>query len=213
MALVDMTMARTRLLAMFLVVSAYVLGCGDGMPGAGGVQGVTCASNASCGGNIIGTWSIAQTCNLKTTMPTTCTEETYAVSDQAQTGTLDFRADGTVAETLRSTGTIMDLLPPACLTNGETCADVDATFRNLVTTGSIYTSASCADSAGTCKCTLMFETNSTTSATYATSGSTFTVTSNGDASTGTYCVTGSALVISLSTTSGEPPATYVLARQ
>ena len=95
----------------------------------------------------------------------------------------------------------------------KTCANLDADFKDLVQTGSSYTTASCADNAGMCECTLMFDTTSNVSATYTTSGSALTITSNGSGNPVTYCATGSTLIISPARTTGDPPAVYVLARQ
>ena len=208
-----------RALAFALVIAGVTsFGCGDGGAGATGAGGAggsaTCASNASCGGNIVGSWAIVQACSIKTSVPPGCAEETHTASNQAQTGTIVFRADGTATETLRTTGTIVESSPPACLASAmETCADVDARFKGLVQSGSSYTAASCADNAGTCVCTLMFDTTSNVSGTYATSGSTLTVTSNGDGNVVSYCVTGSTLILGAASTTGDPPAVYVLARQ
>jgi hypothetical protein len=206
-------MSRWVLLLLALASGAPgALGCGGG--GGDATGGATCASNASCGGNVIGTWAIAQACNTTASFPTACGAETYSISDNAQTGTIVFRADGSATEMLRTTGTLHDSLPPACLTNGETCADIDAARRDEVLTGTIYTAASCSDNAGTCECTLVFDTTSNATGTYTTSGSTLTVTTNGTPNPISYCVTGSTLVMSVATrTIGGPPVVYVLTRQ
>lgn len=201
---------RGTFLVAIVVAGAASLGCGDG----GGTGGGTCASNASCGGNIVGTWTIVQTCNARTVKAKTCGDETYTVSNPVQTGTLAFRADGTATVVLRTTGTLVDVLPPICLTNtGQTCADVEASYRELVQSGADYTSATCTDNAGTCECTLGFDTTSNVSGTYTTSGSTFTVLSPGDSNTQTYCVTGSTLIINVPSTTSDPPVIYVATRQ
>jgi hypothetical protein len=200
-----------------VVAGAASFGCGGGggMTGTGGGSGGgTCTSNASCGGDIVGTWTIVQACNARASKATTCGAETYTVSNPVQTGTLTFRADGTATVVLRTTGTLVDLLPPICLTDtGQTCADVEASYRELVQSGAGYTSASCADNAGTCECTLGFDTTSNVSGTYATSGSTFTVLSPGTSDSQTYCVTGSTLIINVPSTTSDPPVIYVLTRQ
>jgi len=203
---------RRRLLVTVAAAGVAALGCGDGGGGTTGTGGTgggaggsdSCASNASCGGNIVGTWTIVQGCNIRTTLaPTACADRTYTASDQTVTGTFVFRADGTATRMVRTTGTITLFSPPACLASAmETCADVDASFKSLVQSGSSYTAASCADNGGTCVCTLMFDTTSNVSATYTTSGSIVTITSNGDNS-----------IASSASTTGEPPAVIVLTRQ
>jgi len=208
---------RGAFLFAIVVAGATSAGCGGGggMTGTGGGSGGgSCTSNASCGGNIVGTWTIVQACNAKVSKATTCGDETYTASDLVQTGTLTFRADGTATVMLRTTGTLADVLPANCLTNsGMTCADREASFRELVQSGAGYTSASCADNGGTCECALGFDTTSNVSGTYTTSGSTFTVLSSSDSDTQTYCVTGSTLIINVPSTTGDPPVIYVLTRQ
>ncbi len=209
---------RGRFLFAMVVAGTASFGCGGGggMTGAdGGPGGGTCTSNASCGGDIVGAWTIVQACNAKASKSKTCGAETYTVSNPVQSGTLTFRADGTATEVLRTTGTLADVLPPICLTNAaQTCADIEASYRELVQSGAGYTSASCADNAGTCECALGFDTTTNVSGTYTTSGSTLTVVTNGGSSSSqTYCVTGSTLIISVPSTIGDPPVIYVLTRQ
>jgi hypothetical protein len=188
------------------------LGCSDA--GGGGGGSASCASDASCGGDVVGTWTIVQACNATASVaPGACAQRTDTFSEQAQSGTLVFRADGTATETLRTTGTLTEMTPPVCLAStSQTCADIDAEYKSLVQAGSSYTSANCTDNAGTCVCTLTFDTTTNVSGTYTTSGSTLTVTSNGSA-TASYCVTGSTLVFSVATATGDPPSVYVLTRQ
>jgi hypothetical protein len=195
-----------------LVVTAVVggvllAGCSDG---GGGTTGATCASNASCGGDIVGTWAIAQACGVRTSKAVTCSEEQYSVTDAAQTGTFVFRADGTAMQAVTTTGTMSLTLPPSCLAqSAQTCAEVEADYRANVQSG--YTAASCVDNAGTCECTLMFATSTNVSGTYTTSGSTLMASGNLTAS---YCVTGSTLVLKPDVMpTGDPPSVYVLTRQ
>ena len=198
----------THAVLVSVALAGVSLGCGSG----GGGINATCASNASCGGDVVGTWTIVRACNTTASMPPGCGAETYTVTDTAQTGTLAFRADGTVTEMIRTTGTFTLMSPPECLASSmETCADVDASYKDLVRTGSSYTAANCADNAGTCVCTLMFDTTSDIAGTYTTSGSTVTITSSGNA-VASYCVTGSTMVLSAPRTTGDP-AVYVLTRQ
>jgi hypothetical protein len=143
-----------------------------------------------------------------------CPEEKFSVSDPAQTGTFTFRADGTSAQTVRTTGTLVDVFPPVCLTSGvRTCADIEAQNQELVRGGIFYSSASCVDNAGTCECTLTVDRTTSGSGTYTTSGSTLTLMADSASSTGTYCVTGSTLITSFSSTPGDTPVIYVFSRQ
>jgi hypothetical protein len=216
---------RGTVLIALMVAAAASSGCGGGNGGGGGgagggggggttgtdggPSGATCSSNASCGGDIVGTWAIVQACDVKIVKAKTCDAETYSVSDQTQTGTLVFRADGTATATVTTSGTLTDLAPASCQTSGETCADVDASFKALVQTGTMYTSASCADDAGTCVCTLAVHLTSDRTAPYTTSGSSLILGN----STASYCVTGSTLIISSPDATGGPPTIDVLTRQ
>jgi hypothetical protein len=207
---------RGTVLIALTVAAAASSGCGGGASGGGtggtdgGPGGATCSSNASCGGDIVGTWAIVQACGVKVVKATACDAETYSVSDATQTGTLVFRADGTATETVTITATLIDHAPPSCQTSGETCAEVDASFKSAVQqTGSIYTSASCADDSGTCVCTLGVNLPSDRTGPYTTSGSSLIV----GTSTASYCVTGSTLIISSPNATGEPPTIEVLTRQ
>jgi hypothetical protein len=208
-----------RALTVLAVLAAdlVAVGCGGGGGGTtgtgGGTGNATCESNASCGGNIVGTWAVTQVCDLTTSVPPGgCADATNIVSDQVQTGTIAFRSDGTATQMFTTTGTLTKSSPPICLTSAmQTCADMDAAARALV--GSTYTAASCADSAGTCVCTLMFASPANVSGTYTTSGSTLTVVSSADTTTGTFCVAGANLIIELPGATGKPPVVYVFTRQ
>jgi hypothetical protein len=208
-------MKGTLLVGMALACVPLSVGCGhdaggtSATGGGAGGSGATCSSNASCGGDIVGTWALTQACNPRVSVPITCAGDQYTASGVAQTGTFVFRADGTATQMVRTTGTLLATMPPACLAQrGMTCAEMEATLR----TGPNYTSAICIDKAGTCECTLAFDASTNVSGTYTTSGS--TLTANGGSSTATYCVTGASLVMRPDgQPAGEPTLTFVLTRQ
>jgi hypothetical protein len=205
---------------MVLAGAILSVGCGDGDggktggDGGGGGSGATCSSNASCGGDIVGTWTIAQACYATLSRPLSCAQEQQSVSDQVQTGTMVFGSDGTFMLMTRTTGTLSILLPPSCLAEqAATCAEADANLRELAEISETFTSASCVDDAGTCACALMFDISSNGSGTYTTAGSTLTITSSGDPRDSTYCVAGSTLVMAVEAGStADPPRISVLTR-
>lgn len=207
--------------------AAATSGCGDGKGSTGtggtgggggtGGSGASCAGrNTACGGDVVGTWAIAEVCNLTLTTPGSplCPGTDYSQSTLTETGTFTFRADGTATEDLTATGTLREAVPASCLDVLGTCADLDANFKMAVQDG-LYTSGSCATGAAdSCDCMGTFQVTATISGTYTKSGSTLTLmnTSN-NSTTSSYCVQGSTMVISVPSTTGGQPAIYVLTKQ
>jgi len=191
---------------------------GTGSAGTGG-GGATCNANAACGGDIIGVWEFAATCNLDGPRPEGFCSQQTVVSQVSVTGTHTFRADGTATFDGTFSGTVNDVLPAACLVDPlPTCTALDADLKQRVAApGSAYKSAACtAASSGGCACVWSVETTATSSATYTTAGSTLTLTNTSSGTTGTssYCVQGSTLVISYPpSTPGGPPIIYVLTKR
>ena len=195
-------------------------GTGGGTGSAGTVGGgASCNANAACGGDIVGVWEFAATCNLDGPRPEGFCSEQTVVSQASVTGTYAFRGDGTATFDGTFSGTVNDVLPAVCLVDPlTTCTALDADVKQRVAEpGSTYKSAACtAASSGGCACVWSFETTVTNSATYTTMGSTLTVTNTSSGATGTssYCVQGSSLVISYPpSTPGGPPIIYVLTKR
>jgi hypothetical protein len=195
-------------------------GAAGGTGGAGtGGGGASCDANAACGGDIVGVWDLTATCNLDGPRPDGFCSEQTVVSQASVTGTYTFRADGTATFDGTFSGTDNDALPAACLVDPlSTCAALDADLKQRVAApGSIYQSAACTEaSSGGCACAWSFESTATTSATYTTTGSTLTLTntSSGTATTSSYCVQGSTMVISVPpSTPGGPPIIYLLTKR
>jgi hypothetical protein len=206
--------------------AAATAGCGDGKGstgtggtgGAGGTggSGASCAGlNTACGGDVVGTWAIAEICNFMITSTTpVCPEVQYTGSTVTEMGTFTFRADGTASEDVTGTLTLHESVPASCLDVLGTCAGIDASIQMAVQDGT-YTSGSCVSAAsGSCECTVIAPLTGMTSATYTTSGSMLTVTSDssGNTSTSSYCVQGSTLGLSVPNGSGAP-LIYRLTRQ
>jgi len=218
---------RLVFLAAIACAAVATAGCGDGKgsTGTGGVgggggtggSGASCTGvETACGGDVVGTWAIAKVCDLFVSTPGTplCTGTEYIQSAVTETGTITFKADGTVTEDLTGTGTFREVVPSTCVEVLGTCAEIDASFQMLVRPG-VYTSASCASAAsGSCDCTAAFNTTATVSGTYTTSGPTLTLMNTTNTSTpASYCVQGSTMAFSVASQTGGPPAVYVLTRQ
>jgi hypothetical protein len=202
--------------ALFVTMAATVfasLGCGPSV----GNGPTSCNQNAACGGDIVGTWAIAELCNV---VPTSgsggfCPERQVSLPAFHETGTITFGTDGTQTSNVRATGTIKEGLPSTCLVAPLTCEAIDASIKEeLAEPDSTYTSGGCTSSGGNCECTFSFDVTSTTSQTNTTSGSTLTVTrDDGTSTSASYCVQGSTLIISLPSTTGGPPGISVLTKQ
>ena len=217
---------RLVFLSAIACAAVATTGCGDGKgsTGTGGVGGgggtggsaAICASNSACGGDVVGTWAIAQVCNLFLTTPGTplCPGIDYSRSTLTETGTFTFRTDGTATEDLTGTGTLRESVPASCLDVLGTCESLDAAFKMAVQDGS-YTSGRCGTgTAGSCDCTADFQTTATISGTYTTSGTTLTLMNTTNTSNAaSYCVQGPTMVVSVPNMTGGPPAVYILGRQ
>lgn len=176
---------------------------------AGGCTGSTsgntsnCGKVAACGGNVVGTWKVADSCITSSTasMPnTSCPGETLQVASFQASGTLTLNADMTYTTALSTAATLQLVEPLSCLSSGTVTATCDqlAMGLNAADAGS----ANCTTSGMNCNCTSTFSQPTTTqTGTYSLSGTTVTITpANGTASTDSYCVQGSTLhVLSLPT--------------
>jgi hypothetical protein len=170
---------------------------GGARGGAGGQAGGTdggspaCSAASPCGGDIVGTWKVTESClSASEDLSTVCA----GVSADIQftfSGTTTYSADGTYTSATSGGGLTTYHYPAACLTGGETC---DQLGQVLMAVG-MYSSVSCAtDTAGVCNCAAVTaSTSSNETGTYATSGSTLTLTHAGATSMAPYCVQGNAL--------------------
>jgi hypothetical protein len=175
-------------------------GTGNGTGGAaGGGQtggsggGASCTSMSACGGDIVGTWKVTDSCavaniNLDNICAGASAVLTYAIS-----GTLTFNADGTIVQAL--TGTILahEHYPSGCQPGGKTCEQFGqgaAAAADAGVTGSCST-----DAAGACDCDFVEPGKvDDPGVSYSTSGGTLTtVAQSGRTSTAAYCVKGNVL--------------------
>jgi hypothetical protein len=191
------------------LVSGFAASCGGG--GAG-----QCGGNTTCGGNVVGAWSISNVCLQNASsavMNTSCPQAQVDASGLKETGTITFNADMTYTSSATLSGAIKETFPSSCLMSQGvtvTCAQLNSELQTLVqAANSPFSSASCAQASSGCACSFQFSSQtSTQSGTYSTSGSTITnMPSGGTASSDTYCVQGSTLTLSSMSMSGMSGAT------
>ena len=106
------------------------------------------------------------------------------------TGTLTFRADGSMQSALTVTVAETASFPASCYSQSE-CAQL----QTQAAAGKGVTAAACTFNASSgCSCSITLSTDSSGTGTYAVNGSKITTSSPGEADeAGTYCVSGSSL--------------------
>jgi hypothetical protein len=144
-------------------------GAGGGTGGAGGGAGATagsdggtdgppasCISAGACGGNIVGSWTIASSCldvDVSGAVPDYCTAATAKDMGVQLTGTVTYNANLTYTKKTTLNGKIVVTFPASCLAGGDggalTC-DQLATQLKLDPT---YTDVSCVAAGTGCACT------------------------------------------------------------
>ncbi len=188
-----------RTLSVFAVglLVATLWGCGGD---SGGGAGPTCGKVQPCGGDIVGTWKIAGACTNSSTLDLAdfCPTATLDSGDISVTGTVVYKADRTYSAMATTSGSIKLRLPASCLKQSGitiTCAQLGEGIRQdmMKNPDPSIQSASCADSGGTCVCTVVNKpANTNETGTYTVSGTTITDTPTGSKTTDTteYCVQG-----------------------
>ena len=169
---------------------------GAGQPNGGASSGGSCAPIVACGGNLVGTWQVANLCSgaLMSTPNAGCPGASTEINLVSTSGTFTFNADNTTQNNALITFNESAHYPSSCYTAAQ-CTEL----QSLLASAANVTSANCGYDAVTgCDCTLMVESVPTsTIGTYQTAGSTLTLqSSTQDApETDTYCVQGSTLHI------------------
>lgn len=182
-----------------LALAGTLLACSSG--GSGNGLPAACTNAAPCGGNIVGTWTIANLCGaganrMQTGVLPGCPSSS-ATSTTGATGTITFNADFTYTTTLTATGSATNTLPKSCL-SGTTCAEIQTNIMQGPS-ASQYSSISCLDDGSNCNCAVVLAPQmNTETGTYSLSGGTLNTmpTSAGTAGTAQYCVSGTELSIS-----------------
>ena len=179
---------------LFGVVGAVVWGFVS-LAGCGGGSG-SCSNVQPCGGSVVGTWTIVNTCVSQSgfTPPAACPQ--VSISETVnEMGTITFNADNTYSEAVSVNATLNEIIPASCL-SGLTCSQLNDTIgAATMTDGGTTTSATCSGSASACDCRITISgSNISATGSYVASGNMLTVTpSGGNASTDGYCVQGTML--------------------
>jgi hypothetical protein len=172
-------------------LAVLVSGCGGGGLSEGG-----CSNGATCGGDLVGTWTIVSSClSISATgFDMDCPTATVTSSKQTITGTQTYNADltYTVVETLSVNATVT--LPMSCVTFqgfALTCAQVT---QLLMADGS-FKSATCTSAGTGCSCNVVVsEVGASGAGIYSTSnGVVTTTTDDGSTEQNSYCVRGKTL--------------------
>jgi hypothetical protein len=178
---------KTKLSIACAVLAVILAGCDDGSGLTPGMLG-TCHGAAGCGGDVVGTWSIASTCLAVDTSTFTadCPSATAHPDGYQITGMVTYDADLTFTMMTTLTGNVVAKYPAACLTppNGApvTCEQLRA---GLLAPGR-YASVDCAADGTGCDCTFGMGTQSFTgTGTYKVIGSVLLA---GTADESDYCV-------------------------
>jgi hypothetical protein len=163
-----------------------------------------CKSFTACGGNVVGTWSVADECvagwyNFASACPSSTFGESVSIG-----GTIVFNANGTYTTSPPGgVGADTVTIDRLCLASDAgptvTCDQLQASFntQSMQVDGGSSTMATCTTTSSGCSCQLP-GTQGTISenGTYSTSGTSLTLTAaSGSATTVPYCVQGNGLLI------------------
>lgn len=207
--------------------AATVAACGGDSDG----SGASCSTGRSCGGDPVGTWTIANQCDVQAgandSIEDLCPGATADVSKVKASGTYSFGADGTYTSTTSADGPVSLTIPKTCLTAAQmqagqtgltlTCEALPALLQLLAAAGgtsgdtnntaaSSFKNLTCTDKGSACACsgTLAVKDQQQTG-TYKVSGSMLTTTPASGADDATewqYCAEGGK-VLRLTQTSGS----------
>ena len=185
---------KTTVAALSCLAIVAAAGCGDGSDSHG-------CGGAACGGNLVGRWTITQSCSSQpvTVMADFCPEAKVTMAAGGQAGTAVFNRDMTFSFAVISTSRATWLVPPKCVqpSVGLTCDRFADLFS--ISLGAVTNSALCASTAdGGCDCTFIFDGTVDFAGTYTTAGSTVTLKPTGAAGSAasSYCVSEPKLTIS-----------------
>ena len=156
-----------------------------GQPGGGG----SCGTVSPCGGDLVGTWTVARSCLVGTKDLSSICASASAEVEYVFSGTVTYNADGTYSSALAATTTAHEHYPSGCAPFGLTCEQL---AQVAIDAG---VSAACSiDAAGACNCdSVPPATVDNAPGTYRTSGGMLTTTHGSTTTTGSYCVQGGVL--------------------
>jgi hypothetical protein len=202
----------SRILLIVLLGALCACGGTTTTQSSGGSGSPPACGEPQCGGDIVGTWLVTQSCLSVSATATMsgCSEPlTVSGSDYVISGTLELRGDGTFTQTTNSLSVSMqEKFPAACLKFGSvtmTCAQLDQAMQQQasVTDGGLP-SLRCVDAGdGGCMCSgTMTSQNGSVTGTYTVSQGILTRVSGTATYQSDYCVRGTNL--------SEIPRTWVV---
>jgi hypothetical protein len=161
---------------------------GTGTTG-GADGGVNCnAVTTACGGDVVGTWKVIQTCLSATVNLSSICPGASAVYDYTVSGTVTYNADLTYSSSGTVSAVVHETYPNGCMPFGYTCAQLESIGMDA------GTSSCAADGQGTCTCDgVVAPASSVETGTYKASGGTLTSMYNGTTRLASYCVQGNLL--------------------
>jgi len=201
---------------------------GGGSAGSAGSAEASCDDVTPCGGDVIGTWTVAGSClTVSGTVDLTplgagCKEAAITGSLQV-TGTLTAHGEGSVvSDRTTTTGNEQLDFPSDCLSVSGTKISCDQMALAIQPLG--YAEVTCVDSAGTCTCLAAVEqtgqmalvaASAMKNGAYATADEVLTTLYESTATEYSYCVAGSTLTVSLKSprSTGTVTGTIVLQKQ
>jgi hypothetical protein len=190
--------------SILIAIGVTFLGCSSSS-GSGGSGGDNCGKVAACGGNIVGTWTVATAC-AQSTAPTSVTTgsctETTQVGQISASGTATFNSDMTYTYSLSESASETVTVPMSCLTVAGvtvTCDELQMDLGGAIKDDAGATTTTCTTSGTSCSCDVSVAGQAVTeTGTYTISGDTVTTTSSTSTGTtggGQYCVQGNTLHI------------------
>jgi hypothetical protein len=149
----------------------------------------TCGRVQPCGGDLLGTWTLTETCtDIATQPPLTCPDERIASWTPTLTGNWTFNADLTYSRSTTSSAVVVWNIPLSCISAlAASCADFEAQVQATLDPGQTI---ACTGTT-TCVCTeTAAPSGQTDNGTYQVTGSNVALTSavTGTTGTGSYCV-------------------------
>jgi hypothetical protein len=189
------TTMRASLVAILFMAAAA---CGGDDDGGGGFS----CDFGGCGGDVVGTWTFADTCLDGTITLDECPAAVVNV-DVAFAGSLTFNADMTMVFDATSTSQVSYAIPTSCLM-GFTCAQLDESAEDL----------SCSEAGDVCNCTGTSSNQIDSTGSWTTAGDVLTISQGGgDPDTATYCVAGDTLRMRIEPEdAGDPTVGFLLTR-
>lgn len=178
------------LLATFGVCAASVLpGCGGGGGGGG-----SCGVADTCGGDVVGTWTITSACAPTTAsaLSPNCPTGSISVMDFQLSGTFEFRADMTYSWQATASLTERLTVPRECL-GTTTCVQLNASLQD----DPAFSSVSCVPSITGCACVIgRAPVSGTETGAYTTSAGVMSVTPTTSApEQDNYCIKGNTMTL------------------